>query len=460
MGWFISSTRDGSHDGWPLSCGTWFLTSPSVLGTESSFPPRNSQSKRVYSRARSIRPFCLISSWVICQDYLTLMNPMVPVFWLMPMMWWYMCQGTEWNRFRIDWIQRWIALTDITRPGTSAWIHKKCETILFKKPVNSLTSKTKAGSTRFQISATIPGTCNKELIPHRKVVKYLGVHLDYLLRGNKHLDIQLEKANKAFLIHSRMFYNKFLSKKAKLILYMLLVRPIITYAAPVIWNYNHTSMERVRILERKCLRACLRLYRTPDSDWQHYVKNQTLYDTANITRIDSFLISLTRDYFSKLTEIDNPIIQSLAFQDVRITINQLSTGYLSPQAFPFCDHLGLIQDAANIPLIYHWRRNKADKRIAFSPDDFYDRRDRFKFSMAIPKLDSLNFKRLNFEKFWWLSADSTHILELADRRAFTSGNRTWFFLITPRLISINLLWSLIVPTGSDRTYIVYISLLR
>ena len=93
---------------------------------------------------------------------------------------------------------------------------QKCETILFKKPVNSLSWKTKAGSTTFQISATIPGTANKELIPHRKVVKYLEVHLDYLLRGNKHLDIQLLKANRAFLANSRMFYNKFLSKKANL----------------------------------------------------------------------------------------------------------------------------------------------------------------------------------------------------------------------------------------------------
>lgn len=91
---------------------------------------------------------------------------------------------------------------------------QKCETILFRKPLASLNSKVKAGAKLFQISATVPGTCNKVLIPHRKVVKYLGVHLDYLLRCNTHFDLQLEKAYKAFRANSRMFHNKYLSNKA------------------------------------------------------------------------------------------------------------------------------------------------------------------------------------------------------------------------------------------------------
>ena len=110
----------------------------------------------------------------------------------------------------------------------------KCETILFRKPVNKLSTKAKAGNNDFQISATIPGTANLSLIPHKKVVKYLGVHLDYLLRGNAHIDYQLKKPNKAFLANSRLFYNKYLTHKSKIILYMLLIRPIITYAAPLL----------------------------------------------------------------------------------------------------------------------------------------------------------------------------------------------------------------------------------
>lgn len=143
---------------------------------------------------------------------------------------------------------------------------QKCETVLFRKPLVSLYSRTKAGARHFQISATVPGTFNKVLIPHHKVAKYLGVHLDYLLRGNIHVDLQLEKACRAFLANGWLFRNKYLSNRAKTILYLLLVRPIITFADPVLWNLNHTVTEKIRVLERRILRACLLLYRTQASN--------------------------------------------------------------------------------------------------------------------------------------------------------------------------------------------------
>lgn len=53
----------------------------------------------------------------------------------------------------------------------------KWETMLFRKPLVNLTPEARSDDKYFQISATIPGTYNKVLIPHKKVVKYLGVHL-------------------------------------------------------------------------------------------------------------------------------------------------------------------------------------------------------------------------------------------------------------------------------------------
>ena len=163
---------------------------------------------------------------------------------------------------------------------------------------------------------------------------------------------------------------------------MLLVLPIITYAAPILCNCNHTVMETLRCLERKSLRACLSLYRSQCSNWQHYVKNLTFYDKAEIPRIDSVIIKISRDYFSKLQDIDNAVIQSLAKQSDALSNRQLATGYVTPQTFFYCDQRGLVQNEFNIPVLYHWQRNKANKKVAFVSVDIYANSDNFKFSLA------------------------------------------------------------------------------
>ena len=64
-------------------------------------------------------------------------------------------------------------------------------------------------------------------------------------------------------------------------------------------------MEEFRILERKCLRVCLSLVPVFHPGSNKYVCNKILYDTVKVPRIDSFVIKLTHDYFSKLTSHTN-----------------------------------------------------------------------------------------------------------------------------------------------------------
>ncbi|CAD6236622.1 GSCOCG00012474001-RA-CDS, partial [Cotesia congregata] len=152
----------------------------------------------------------------------------------------------------------------------------------------------------------------KLTVPRKTTVRYLGVHLDYTLKNKDHLDTQLKAASNAFKSNSRIFYSKYLSVKAKIICYQLLVRPILTYAAPIWWNSNPTTMEKLRAFERRCLRACTGLYRASKSNYQKFVSNEKLYEAADIPRIDNFIIKLVRDYFAKLPEINNEIINNLA----------------------------------------------------------------------------------------------------------------------------------------------------
>lgn len=299
----------------------------------------------------------------------------------------------------------------------------KCETILFRKPVYYLSKDKREGWRNFHISTTLPGTNDKVRIPHRQVVKYLGVYLDHLLRGNIHLTIQRQKALAAFHANSRIFYNVHLTKRAKIILYLLLIRPIISYAAPIWWNSNVSAMEQLRAFERSCLRACLRLYRSTHSNYNHYVSNKTLYNTANVPRIDSFCVKLTRDYYSKLRTIRNAHINNLAIIDERTVSSQALSGYLTPQSFIYFDSRGIIQNSDNIPIIYHWRRNKANKRITITENDWLINRAGFSESTTISKMDFFDFHRLNVDKYWWLSRDSPVLIELARRRPHNAANR-------------------------------------
>lgn len=69
-----------------------------------------------------------------------------------------------------------------------------------------------------------PGTAQAVTLPRKTTVRYLGVLLDYTLKNKDHLDIQLKAASNAFKANSRIFYCKYLSVKAKIICYQLLVR--------------------------------------------------------------------------------------------------------------------------------------------------------------------------------------------------------------------------------------------
>jgi len=109
-------------------------------------------------------------------------------------------------------------------------------------------------------------------VPHKFCVKYLGVSLDDRMIFKKHVRIQLEKARTAFWKLKRLFYSKHLKKRIKIICYQALIRPIITYGCPIWYNISASLMEKVRVFERQCLRACLSTYRSASSNYKKYVK--------------------------------------------------------------------------------------------------------------------------------------------------------------------------------------------
>ena len=305
----------------------------------------------------------------------------------------------------------------------------KCETILIRLPTKNLSRKKLNNWKNFEIK--IHNTNESTPVPNKRQVKYLGVHIDDLLRLSSHPLIQLKKARTAFHANCKLFYNRHLQPKAKIICYALLVRPIITYACPLWFNQSASTMEKIRAFERACLRTCLNKYRSASSNYKHFIKNRVIYEEARLPRIDNFIIKLTRDYHAQCKNItSNPLIHGITNVDNGYLISCKHSGYIPPEGFTLLDKQGFIQNEHNTPTIYHWKRHKNNKKITFSLSNAPS----LKYSTALPTTDINNSDRLNTTKYWWLTADSKFLEEI--RRRMRRKKNTYNKEIIPMCNSI------------------------
>ncbi|XP_053593741.1 uncharacterized protein LOC128667485 [Microplitis demolitor] len=288
----------------------------------------------------------------------------------------------------------------------------KSETILFRKTVNEISPLTVPLIKTFQITITDKDSGEIFNIPNKDTVKYLGIHFDYLIRMNKHHAIQLKKAKNAFRANSRIFYNRNIQTKAKLICYQLLVRPIFSYAAPIWWNVGPSVMEKYRRFERSCLKTCLGKYRSAESNYIKRLSNSEIYDQADITRFDCFCLTLTRNYFSTIYEIGNDAINKLKVENPELARRMAGSNYSPPELFTNLDRMGCIQNEYNVPIIYHIRRHCARKAIYTDMDHIPP--ESIVYSTALPTRDRDSLDRLS-EKYWWLQGEAKQLDELRRR---------------------------------------------
>jgi len=274
--------------------------------------------------------------------------------------------------------------------------YDKCECILFRTPIRKGTNDLRKNWKTFSIRGS-----DDNLIQTKTSIRYLGIEIDKFLYFNNHINIQLRKAQSAFMALKSLFFSKDLAIDVKVICYQAFIRPILTYACPIWWNISPSYMERLRKFERKCIRACTNLKRSAHSQYEHYVSNKILLDTANIHRIDNFIIKLNRNYFRRAAVItENDLIRGIAYPNYEYIKTTLKSGFIPPEAFIYLDSCGCISDTNNIPIIYHNYRRATDKKINFSPDRLDT--NNFRFCTALPERDIKDNDRLNAEKFFWL----------------------------------------------------------
>lgn len=288
---------------------------------------------------------------------------------------------------------------DIVEKYTINWNMKinaqKCETILFRPPVDKCNSNIRKNWKQFGIKSNV-SNCN---IQNKEVVKYLGVYLDKFLYFNQHVKESLLKAKKAFFIYRPLFHSKFIKSRVKIIMYKSLIRPIITYGCPIWFNISPSYMEKIRIFERRCLRACTSLYRSAQSNYTKYISNKILYNSTNIIRIDNFIIHLIRNNILRCTQCteNNFIMAPYYINEIYIT-DSLKTGFVPPEAFIYLDKKKIIQNENGIPVLYHNHRRANIKAVNCNTQSL-----NIKYDTSISNIDLKFTQKINTKKFWWLN---------------------------------------------------------
>jgi hypothetical protein len=101
-----------------------------------------------------------------------------------------------------------------------------------------------------------PLQLHNDTIPCPNTVKYLGLLLDSKLLFTKHLQTILHKATGTLLKIFPLLARDFpLTIPNKILLYKLLLRSMITYAAPVWSSTSLTNYRHLQVYQSKCLRV-------------------------------------------------------------------------------------------------------------------------------------------------------------------------------------------------------------
>lgn len=169
-------------------------------------------------------------------------------------------------------------ITDFTDTWKIKLNNSKTEQIIFSKKFTNL---------KVYEPLTIGGT---KIQQADNEVKYLGVVMDKRLSFNPHVKNLLNKGIKALrALYPLLNKRSALSVKNKKLLYTAIIRPTITYAAPVWCSASDTQFLKVQRLQNKCLRLIL--------SEDRYTRIEDLHRKAGIETIKEYTRKLSLKFF-------------------------------------------------------------------------------------------------------------------------------------------------------------------
>lgn len=99
--------------------------------------------------------------------------------------------------------------------------------------------------------------------------------------------------------------NSVTNDNTKLLVYKLYIRPILTYAAPILDKICNNKLKILETKQNKVLRMLLKI------DWQSRTTTEDVHKMSRINTIRDALDSINKKFYDKCKNSDNRIIMSM-----------------------------------------------------------------------------------------------------------------------------------------------------
>lgn len=141
-------------------------------------------------------------------------------------------------------------------------------------------------------------------LPPQSPVKYLGVLLDTKLTWNAHITRVVALATSRIIkLYPLVNRRTSLGLECSMLLYTSLVRPLITYAAPIWGAASKTHIHRLQVVQNKFLR------KATNAPW--YVRNSQLHNELGILPIQEYIRTLSKSFYSKLLDVPGASVYNI-----------------------------------------------------------------------------------------------------------------------------------------------------